>query len=58
VGFVAGTLGLLLTRGDLAAVALDLVELEDRGVVHQAVDGRHGHARIGEHVVPARMLRR
>jgi len=53
VGFVAGTLGLLLTRGDLAAVALDLVELEDRGVVHQAVDGRHGHARIGEHVVPA-----
>ena len=54
LGFVVGTLGLLLAGSSLAAVALDLVELEDRRVVHQAVDGRHGHAGVGEHVVPAR----
>ena len=52
-GLVVVALDLLLAGGLFAAVALDLVELEDRRVVDQAVDGGHGHARIGEHVVPA-----
>ena len=42
------------TGGLLAAVALDLVELEDRRVMDQPVNRGHRHARIGEDVVPAR----
>ncbi len=51
---VVVALRLLLSGSLFAAVALHLVELEDRRVMDQAVDRSHRHARIGEHVVPAR----
>ena len=54
LGLVVGALLLLLTCGGLSSVALDLVELKDGGVMHQAVDGSYGHPRVGEDVAPAR----
>ncbi len=44
--------GVLLSfEGDAAAVAID-VDLEDGGVVDEAIDGGEGHGGVGEDAVP------
>ncbi len=53
LGFVVVALSLLFASGVFAAIALDLVELEDGRVVNRSVDGGDGHAGVREDGVPA-----
>jgi hypothetical protein len=43
----------LVAPGHLSSVVIDVVQLEDRRVVHQPVDRRHRHAWVGEELRPA-----
>ncbi len=51
--FVVVALDPLLASRRLASVALDVVELEDGRVMHQAIDGGDRHPRVREDGVPA-----